>query len=88
MILNNDLTIVSPDAGRCSSVHVSVRNLPRVTEIPNAICAHHLVSPSGSTAQGVAPSGGGSGGGGSSSEESEEGKLSMAGALSWKEMSG
>ena len=68
-------------------MHVSVRNLPRVNEIPNAVCGHHpaVGSPVGPLAHGAQ---GGGGGGASSGEESEEGKLGMAGALSWKEMSG
>ena len=67
------------DAGRCTSVRVSVRNLPRVNEIPSVVCGHHPASP-GSNAHGSA--------GASSGEESEEGKLGMAGALSWRETSG
>lgn len=68
------LPFFPPAVGRSSSVQVSVRSLPRTSEVPRVVCGFH---------QQQSPVGSGASGG---SSEDEEGKLGMAGSLAWREI--
>ena len=91
------ICILFIDVGRMSSVHVSVRSLPRCEEIPRVTCPHNVVtspqlspipscaSPSSSS---ESPTNTSSPVPSPSSEAAsleDASKLSMAGALEWKE---
>ncbi len=70
--------------GRGSTVHVSVRALPRISEIPLVECKHVTkvshVEGAGSGSEQTTPTSSSS----SPNDDEETGKLAMAGALSWK----
>ena len=83
----------SANVGRMSSVHVSVRSLPRCEEIPRVTCPHNVTSPqlspilsASSSSEVSSPPSTSSPVPSPSSEAAEDSsKLSMAGALEWKD---